>query len=118
VPGRARGTVRPLRVLADRERPNRAVLVGRDLLGDVRNCLEVHVEPHEAGPELRGAVAIEVLVEVVARRIILVPAAPAEPEMLLFRELFSGRELRRRGDRTRVEAGGAHRRQAAGDYQE
>ena len=38
--------------------------------------------------------------------------------MLLTRQLLAGRELRRRGDRTRLEACRAYRRQAGGDSQE
>src|SRR5207253_4648033 len=80
--------------------------------------LKVDVEPHETSKKLRRSAAIKVLVEVVARRVLLVPATAAEPEVLFLRQLFPGRELRGRGRRTRAKARGAHRRrQAGGDPQ-
>src|SRR5207245_7397599 len=67
--------------------------------------------------KLRRSAAIQVRLEVVARRVLLVPATAAEPEVLFLRQLFAGRELRGRGRRTRAKARGAHRRQAGGDPQ-
>ncbi len=105
--GRTRRAVRPLGVLADGEGPHRAVRVGRDLLGDVGDGLEVDVELHEAGPERGYAAAVQVLVVVVAGGVVLPPAAAADPYVLLAGELLARGELRRRRDRPGVEAGRA-----------
>ena len=72
----------------------------------------------QARPELRHSGAVQVLVVVVARRIVLIPAAAAEAKRLVLRELLAGRELRRGRRGLRVEAGRAHGRQAARDEEE
>src|SRR5206468_10605496 len=88
------------------------------LHGNLVHRLEVDDESIESDKTLRRSAEIQVLVEVVARRVLLVPAHAAEPEMLFLRQLFAGRELRGRRRRTRGEASGAHRGQAGGDPQE
>src|SRR5262249_30622731 len=93
---RDRRIVRPPRGLADGERPHRAVLVAVDLGGHPRHRDEVGVEHHEPGEQGGHTRAIEVLVEVVARRVILVEAAAAEAEDLLLGELLAGSGLARR----------------------
>src|SRR5256886_8847672 len=118
VVGRARAAVGPLRVLADREGPRRPVAVRGDLLRDVRDRLEVDVELHEPREQRRHAVAVEVLVEVLARRVVLKPAPAAQSPVLLSRQLFAGRELRGSRGRAGVETRRAHRREPAGDSQE
>ena len=114
----ARRAVRPSRVLADLERPDGAVLVRGDLARHVWHRLEVRGELHETGEQRRDARAIEILVVVVAGRVVLPPSASANPQRLVLGELLAGRELGRGGRGERVESGRAHRGQPARDLQE
>ena len=97
VPRGAGAAVRPLRVLADGERPHRAVRIRRHLAGHVGHRLEVDGALHEPGPERGHARAVEVLVVVVARRVVLPPAAAAQAEGLVLGQLLAGSERGRGG---------------------
>src|SRR5262249_47356063 len=90
-----RRVVRPPAVFPKSEGPHRPVLVALHLGGHPRNRQEVGVEDHQAREERGHAGAVEVLVEVVAGRIVLPPAAAPEPEGLLLGELLAGGGPRR-----------------------
>src|SRR5262249_60502459 len=92
----ARRAVGPFRVLPDGEGPDGALGVRRHALGHVGDGLEFGGELHQTRPERGHAGAIEILVVVVARGVVLPPAAATVPEVLVLGELFTGRELRRR----------------------
>ena len=64
------------------------------------------------------AAAVEVLVEIVARRVVLNPAAPAIAQMLVLGELLAGARVGAADTGRGIEAGGAQGGEAAGDLEE
>src|SRR6185503_18944687 len=96
----------------------RAVGVRGDPARDVGDSFEVRVELHQPRPELGCASAVQILVVIMTRGVLVIPAATTESEVLFLRQLFSGRQLGRRRRGLRVEAGASQSGEAGRDAYE